>query len=336
MSSDPVPGPRARPAHPLAGPFLALLGFALYASHDALVKHLGATYSAFQILFFSALLSFPLVVAMLLRERAPGSLRPRHPGWSALRTLAMVLSWVGAFYAFGVLPLAETYAILFAMPLMITLIAIPVLGERVGRHRGIAVAIGLAGVMIVLRPGGAALSFGHLAALVGAASAALAAVIVRRIGRDERAAVLVLYPMLASVVLMGLVMPVVYVPVRLADLAVMAVVGVLSLAATLFIILAYRLAEATLVAPMQYSQILWAALFGWLFFAESPDLWTWAGAAVIIASGLYILFRESRRDVSAHRPALATPGRLAPLAGPEEPAPNPAGDDAGSPPDGAR
>lgn len=309
--------PSDEPASGIAGPLMALLAFALYASHDAVVKHLGATYSAFQILFFSALLSFPLVVVMLLRDPTPGTLRPVHPWWSLLRTLAMVTSWAGAFYAFGVLPLAQTYAILFAMPLLITLLSIPILGERVGIHRGIAVLVGLAGVLIVLRPGAEALSAGHVGALLGAGGSALASVIVRRIGREERSAVLLLYPMVASCAMMGLLLPAVYVPVQLLDLAGMGVVGALSFVAALLIIAAYRRAEATVVAPMQYSQILWAAFFGYMFFNESPDLWTVVGAAVIIASGLYILFRESRRNVSANRPALAGAARNDPV-GPSE------------------
>lgn len=305
----------------LAGPLAALLAFALYSTHDAVVKHLGASYSVFQILFFSALLSFPLAVVMLLRDPVPGTLLPRHPGWSLVRTVSMVTGWASVFYAFSVLPLAQTYAILFSTPLMITMLAIPVLGERVGWHRGVAVAVGMAGVLVVLRPGGTELSPGHAAALLAALCSAMSSVVVRRIGRDERAAVLMLYPMVAAVLVMGALLPLVYVPVELADLGAMAVVAVLAFAAALLIIAAYRRAEASVVAPMQYSQMIWAAIFGWLFFSESPDGWTIAGAALIIASGLYILFREGRANVSANQPVLGTGGRIATATAPEGPRP---------------
>jgi len=289
-----------------AGPLLGILAFALYATHDTLVKYLGGSYSAFQIVFFSGLFSFPLIILMLLQDPTPGTLRARHPWWNLLRTVSMVTGWVSVFYAFSVLPLAQTYAILFSTPLLITLLSIPVLGEKVGIHRGGAVLAGLAGVFIVLRPGEADLTLGHAAAMLAAVCSASSSVIVRRIGRDERAAVLMLYPMLASVVVMGAFMPFVYVPVVAIDLAAMAVVAALAFSAALCIIAAYRRAEATVVAPMQYSQIIWAALFGWLFFSEIPDRWTVLGALVIIASGLFILFRESRINVSVNQPVLAT------------------------------
>ncbi|MFN3954916.1 MAG: DMT family transporter [Pararhodobacter sp.] len=305
----------------LVGPLAGLLAFALYSTHDAVVKHLGASYSVFQILFFSALLSFPLAVVMLLRDPVPGTLLPRHPGWSLVRTVFMVTGWASVFYAFSVLPLAQTYAILFSTPLMITLLAIPVLGERVGWHRGLAVAVGMAGVLVVLRPGGTELSPGHAAALLAALCSAMSSVVVRRIGRDERAAVLMLYPMVAAVLVMGALLPLVYVPVELADLGAMAVVAVLAFAAALLIIAAYRRAEASVVAPMQYSQMIWATILGWLFFSESPDAWTIAGAALIIASGLYILFREGRANVSANQPVLGTGGRIATATAPEGPRP---------------
>lgn len=285
---------------------MALLGFALYATHDVLIRILGATYSVFQIMFYMGLLSFPLLVVILIRDPEPGTLRAVHPWWSLARTACVVTSAGGAFYAFTVLPLAQVYAVLFASPLLITILAIPMLGERVGLHRGLAVIVGLCGVLVVLQPGAAPLGLGHVAALVSAMSAAMNGVIVRKIGRDERSAVLLLYPMLANVIVMAMLLPAVYVPMQLGDLALVGVIATLALSAMTLTIGAYRRAEAALVAPMQYSQIIWAALFGALLFGESPKRATVAGATLIIASGLYIVFRESRRNVSANRPVQQT------------------------------
>ena len=185
------------------GAISALISFAIFSTHDVVVKFLGAYYSAVQIIFFSVLLSFPLVTVMLMKDRADGHLRPNHPWWTALRTVSTVITGVSAFYAFSVLPLAQTYAILFAMPLLITVLAIPMLGEKVGMRRGAAVMVGLIGVLIVLRPGSADLSWGHLAALGAAITGAVNSLIVRKIGHAERAAVLMIYPMLASVIATG-------------------------------------------------------------------------------------------------------------------------------------
>lgn len=293
---------------PLSGILSALGAFGLFATHDVAVKMLGGAYSTFQIVFFSVLLTFPLVVLMLLRDDEKGTLIPRHPWWSALRTGAAVVTGICAFYAFSVLPLAQVYTILFAAPLFITILSIPILGEVVRIHRWGAVVAGLIGVLVVLRPGSTDLSLGHAAALIAALSGALGSVIVRLIGREERAAVLMLYPMMANVVLMGMMLPFVYRPMPLGDLGLWAAMAGLSFLASLALIQAYRRADAVLVAPMQYSQILWATLYGWLFFGEGLDMGTAIGAAIIIASGLYIVFREGRGR-SRNAPVLATRSR---------------------------
>lgn len=293
---------------PLPGILVALAAFGLFSTHDIAVKMLGGGYAVFQIVFFSVLLSFPLVIFMLLRDNENGTLIPRHPWWTALRTVSAVITGFCAFYAFSVLPLAQVYAIIFASPLLITILAIPVLGERVGLHRGAAVIVGLIGVMVVLRPSDLNLGLGHAAALTAAFTGALASVIVRKIGRDERSAVLLLYPMVANFAVMGMLLPFVYRPMPLGDLGLWAMMAALAFLASLALIQAYRRADAVLVAPMQYSQILWAALYGWVFFDETIDQGTAIGAGIIIASGLYIVLREGRGR-SRNAPVLRTRSR---------------------------
>ncbi len=290
----------------------ALLAFAIFATHDVLIKMLGGGYSAFQIVFFSVLFSFPLATIMLMRDADEGTLIPRHPWWMAVRTAASVITAACAFYAFSVLPLAQVYAILFAAPLVITVLSIPMLGEVVRLRRWLAVLAGLAGVVVVLRPGGgdAALGAGHAAALAAACLGAFASVVVRKIGRAERSVVLLLYPLVANFVVMGALLPFVYRPMPLGDLGLLAAVAVLSLVATVLLIGAYRSTPAGVIAPMQYSQIVWATLFGALFFEESPDAYTALGAAIIIGSGLYILFREGREGESSNQPNLRNRSRI--------------------------
>jgi S-adenosylmethionine uptake transporter len=294
----------------LRGALLSLAAFGIYATHDVVVKVLGGSYTPFQIIFFAGLLSFPIVSMLLLADKREGNLVPRHPWWSLLRSVTGVATAVLGFYAFSVLPMAQCYAMLFAMPLLITILSIPMLGEKVGVRRGLAVLVGLIGVMIVLRPGTAPLSAGHVSALAAAMMGALSSVIVRKIGKDERSIVLMMYPMLTSVVAMGLVLPWVYVPMPVQDLALMGVIALLGMGGAAGMIAAYRAAPAVIVAPMQYSQIIWAALYGWLFFKESIDGWTATGSAVIIASGIYIVLREGTPDVSKNRPVLENRSRL--------------------------
>jgi S-adenosylmethionine uptake transporter len=293
----------------LKGSVFALLSMGIYATHDTIVKTLGTTYSAFQIIFFAALFSFPLVSLLLLRDKSGATLRPIYPGWVALRTAFALITGVAAFYAFSVLPLAQTYAILFATPLLITILAIPILGERVRLRRWAAVSIGLLGVLVVLRPGTADLGLGHVAALTAAICGAMVSVIVRKIGHAERSVVLLIYPTMTNFVVMGAILPFVYVPMPAADLGLMALIALFGLTASMLLIMAYKAAEAVIVAPMQYSQILWATGYGWFLFEERIDSATLIGASIIIASGLYIVFRENRGEASQHQPVLQTPPR---------------------------
>lgn len=307
----------------LQGGLLALAAFAIYATHDVAVKFLGSHYLPFQIIFFATLLSLPLVVVMLMRDRRAGTLIPKHPWWTAIRVAAALITASSAFFAFSTLPLAQVYAILFATPLLITLLAIPILGERVRLRRGVAVAVGLLGVLIVLRPGQAPLSLGHLAALTASVGSAVAAIAMRRVGGVERSEVMLLYPMIANIAAMGALQPLVYRPMPVEHLGAVAFIAVFGFIGNLLVILAYRKAEAAVVAPMQYSQILWATGYGYLFFGEVPDAPTALGAAVVIASGLYILSREGRARASGTQPVTASQARAGIGAVPKPPSAGP-------------
>jgi drug/metabolite transporter (DMT)-like permease len=288
------------------GALLSLLAFGIYATHDAVVKLLGEDFSPFQLIFFSTLFSFPLAMGMMMRDPQPATLRPVHPWWIALRSGATLLCGLSAFYAFSVLPLAQVYALAFAQPLLITLLAIPVLGERVRLRRGLAVVVGLLGVIVVLRPGATEFSLGHLAALSAAVFGAVASIIVRKVGQEERPVVLLIYPMIANIVVAALFLPAIYRPMDLDSLGLVAFQSLLGWMGGVVIIMAYKAGEAVVVAPMQYVQILFAALYGTLFFNEVIDQWTAVGAGIIIASGLYIVLREDKPGTSANQPVLNT------------------------------
>jgi len=292
------------------GPGFALLGFFLFSTHDVIIKSLGASYSPIQIVFFSTILGFPLATFLLMRDATKSNLIPRYPGWVAARTILAVIGASSVFYAFSALPLSQVYAIIFASPLVITVLAIPILGEKVGIHRWVAVVVGLIGVLIVVRPGSAEIQLGHIAAMIAAVASAAASVIIRRIGREERSVVIMLYPMMANFVVMGALLPLVYKPVPIEHLGGLTAIAVLGFLGGLCIISAYRNAEAAIIAPNQYSQIVWSVIFGALIFNEWPDANTALGAAIIILSGLYILLRETRSQSSQNTPVLRTRTRF--------------------------
>jgi drug/metabolite transporter (DMT)-like permease len=292
-----------------------LLAFASFSTHDVFVKHLGATYSPFQILFFSALLSFPLITLVMIRDSKPGTLIPVHPFWVALRSISGSTAALCSFYAFSNLPLSQAYAFIFATPLVITVLAIPLLGETVRLRRGLAVIVGLLGVLIVLRPGASPLESGHIAALGAAFFGALNSLIVRKIGSRERGVIMILYPMLCNLAVSATILPFVYVEVPIGDLGLFAVLSAIVLVAMGLLVAAYSRASAIVVSPTQYSQIIWAALFGALLFDEYPDGQTYLGTAVIVLSGIYILKREATSDVSTNAPVLNTRTRTGHAAG---------------------
>ena len=296
----------------LSGALLSLAAFGIYASNDVIVKFLGsnASYHPFQTIFFSGLMAFPLMTIVMMSDKSDGNLRPKMPGWTATRSVLTVLNGLTGFYAFSVLPLSEAYPIFFAMPMLVTLMAIPLLGEKVGLHRGLAVVVGLIGVVIVVRPGSANFGLGHIAALAAATIGAMNSVLVRKTGKAERSAVIMLYPMIANFIVSGLALPFVYKPMPITHLGLVAAMAVLGLTASMLAIMAYRRAPAVIVAPMQYSQIIWATIFGSIFFDESHDLITMLGTGVIIASGIYIVLREDKPRVSKNRPVLETRSRL--------------------------
>jgi len=292
----------SRPQNLLQGVFLALLGFGLFSGHDAIIKSLGGVYAPFQVMLFATLFSFVPVSVSIVTDRAVDTFRPHHPWLILIRTVCMLIAGAGGFYAFTVLPMTEVYALLFAAPLLVTVLAVPFLGETIRLRRGLAVIVGFIGVLVVLRPGATELTLGHFAALGAATASAFSNIIVRKISGEERSAVMILIPMIVTIITMGALMPWVYVPVEMIDLGAFAAIGVIGVIAQTFIIGAYRAAPAVLIAPLQYSQILWAVFFGAVFFAEWPDIWVGVGATIIISSGMFIVWRESRLNVSARSP----------------------------------
>ena len=274
------------------GVFLALLGFALYSTHDVFVKHLGGFYSPFQILFFAVLFSFPLVTLYVVKNPRTGSLWPHYPMLMFIRVLAISLTGFCAFYAFSVLALPQTYALLFLTPVIITVLSVPVLGERVGLHRWGSVLLGFAGVLIVLQPTVSSLTLGHAAGIGSAFGAAINALITRKIGPREKTAVMLIYPLLGNFFIFGMILPFVYKPMPLVHLGEITAISVLGFLAMICIVGSFQRATAGVIAPMQYSQIIWAGIFGTMLFDEQM---TWAfvlGAGLIVTSGLYIVQRE--------------------------------------------
>ncbi len=275
---------------------LGFAAFGLYALYDIAIKYLGGIYSPMQVLFCAGLFALPMVTVQVLTDVQRRGLWPVMPGWMALRVGVALVNGVLGAYAFAVLPLAEAYAVFFTMPLMIALLGVPLLGEPMDMRRALAILAGLVGVIVALRPGQVPVTPGHLAALTAAALGALNYVILRRTGAVERPAVLLFWPIAVQFSVLAMAMPFVWQPMPLADLGLTALMAVALVLGGLLIIAAYRAAPVIVVAPMQYSQIVWGVLFGVLFFGEGLSLDTAIGIGIIVASGLVILTHRTPRE----------------------------------------
>lgn len=271
-----------------------LVGAAILTLNDGLIKLLAGTYPTGELLFIRGLFVWPWILLFVMRRGGLAILRVHNIKGQALRGCCVI---AGAFlFITGLrhLALADAVAIAFTGPLFITAMAPLVLGENVGWRRWLAVLVGFAGVLFMLRPGSEALQWAIVFPLGAAICGGLRDLITRRIAGTETT-VAVLAVTTTVVLLAGLATApfVDWVQLRPADIATFAASGALIAVAHTLLIEAFRRGEATLVAPFKYSALLWATLIGYLMFDELPDTWTLVGAVVIVLAGLYVLHRET-------------------------------------------
>jgi len=300
----------AVPAAPAIGAGIGLgaLAFALFTVMDALVKWLSAAYPVHELVFSNSLFALLPVLVVSLRRGGLARLRTRRLGLHVLRGLLGAGGGLLAFYAYSQLPLADAYAIIFTTPLIITALSLPVLGEPVGWRRWSAVGVGFIGVLIMLRPGVAPIGIGSLATFGAACLSALSILLVRKLGTTESTAGIALYSNLTVAVAMIPLLPFGGILPSALDLGLMAAAGLIGGVALLVLIEAYRRAPAALVAPFQYSQMVWAILIGFAIWGDIPEPAKLIGAAVVAASGLFILYRETalgRRPTASLHPNAA-------------------------------
>jgi drug/metabolite transporter (DMT)-like permease len=296
-----VPEPAAKgnpgtsPGGSLAGIGLAATAFALFTVMDTLVKWLSQGWPIPQIIIGNV--SFGLV-PVLIWCAATGrwhQLRTRRPLIHMARGAIGSLGALGAFYGYSRMALADAYAINFTAPLIITALSVPLLGETVGWRRWTAVAVGFAGVLVMLRPGAGMLDPGALGLMIGAFAYALSMVIIRRFGSTESGLSFTVWGFCTQILLLAPTLPFLFVPPALGDLALMALSGTLGGTALLLQVTAFRTTPSAVVAPFQYTQLIWGTLTGWLVWGDLPTGYTVAGAGIVIGSGLYILHREAKR-----------------------------------------
>lgn len=288
MSNVPAPSP-------LHGIYFKLSALVLFCTMDAMVKALGGTYGSFQMMLFRSGIALLPVAVMIWHAGGIRAVRSTRPGLQAFRVCIGICSMFGFFYIFPRMPLVDAYAISFASPLFMVALSVPILGEPVGWRRWTAVAVGFIGVIIMLDPWGIQFHTISLIVLAATFCYALSTVMVRLLSRhDNDVVTLFWFAFCASLVsLVGAIPEWKWPP--LLDWVWLITLGLLGGFAQILITRAWRLAPAAVLAPFDYTSIVLAVAFGYLWFREEPSWTVWYGLPLVIGSGLYILYRERVR-----------------------------------------
>ena len=282
----------SRPANQSAILFM-LAAVALFALMDAGLKLLAPHYPPLQVAALRGLSSLPFVLVWVLCTANLRSLLRVHWPLHVLRGVLGIGMMVGFIYGLRSMPLSTAYSITFIAPMLVTAMAGPLLGETVGRQRWIAIAIGMLGMLVILRPTGQGLATaGGLAVLIAAACYAASAITVRLLAQRDSVQAMVLWFLVLLSLGAGLLAASGWVPVQGSDLWIIAGVGLAGSLAQVALTEAFRRGEASLIAPLEYTALFWVVCLDLALWGVLPDTVTWIGAGIIVASGLYLLRRE--------------------------------------------
>ncbi|MBX9751573.1 MAG: DMT family transporter [Roseococcus sp.] len=274
-----------------------LMAALLFALAACCVKALEGGVPLAQVVLFRSLFALPVLLPLLKQAGGWPALRTAHPMGHVWRTMFGLVGMGGAFYGYATMPLATVTALGFTMPLFLTLLAVPLLGERVGWRRGSAVVVGFLGVLLMVRPTGAEAAglLPSLIVLVAALAWAMSMITIRRMGEAGESGVsIVLWFAIGSSLVSVLVSLPGWVWPSAWQWLLLLGIGIISAGAQLLMTDAYRSGEPTLVAPFEYSGIIWTTLLGALIWAEAPDGWDGLGILILVGSGLYIWWREAQ------------------------------------------
>ncbi|EIM00577.1 hypothetical protein RHOFW104T7_02315 [Rhodanobacter thiooxydans] len=277
------------------GVLLGFMAFAAFAISDAFVKSLRGSLPAYEAVFFGAALglsALPFIKGA--GDRWRDVVLAQRPGLWLVRAGASAVGSIAAVIAFTALPMAEAFVLIFLLPIFVTILSVLVLKEHVGWRRWSAVVAGFVGVLVVLRPGFRVLGIGHLAATVCGLSGAVSMIALRLSGAHEKRVTLYGAGMIGSMLVAGMMMLASFRWPDPAQWGLLLGYGLLAALGAVLLMLATQKAPANHVAPTQYSQMLWAVLFGYVLFDDPLD-WPMAiGIAIILGAGLFTFVREEK------------------------------------------
>lgn len=281
------------------GYLFALAAVTIFATQDGFTKFLGNHYPPILVTMirFWAFAVFVTVIAASSPGGLSGAVRTRHPWLQVMRGVLLVAEIAVAVLAFAKAGLAMSQSILQATPLLVTLLSVPLLGEKVGWKRGLAVLVGLLGVLVILNPAGMHFDLYLLLPLAAALMFALYSVATRAVSRDDSATTSVFYAGVVGAVAISFVGPFFWVPIRPADWIAMGILCVCGTLSHYCLIRAYGLLEAVQVQPITYLQLVLSVMVAVIFFNETLTLNMVAGAIIVVGAGLYTVFREYQLDL---------------------------------------
>ncbi|MCE9522002.1 MAG: DMT family transporter [Alphaproteobacteria bacterium] len=283
---------------PLLGIGLKIAATFVFTLMAAIARHLGETFPVGQIVFFRSLFAFiPIAGLMIYAGHGFSMLATKRPLSHLRRSFTGVCAMFTYFGALMYLPLADVTAISFASPLIVVTLAALMLGEAIRAYRWSAVAVGFVGVLIMVSPhlslgSGEAPTVGLLLAILNAGLVAFTMIFIRMMAGTEPALAIAFYFQLSSTTVSALTLPFAWVTPGGRELALLILMGILGGFGQLFMTNSYRFAQASTLASFDYAAMVWAILFGWLFFSELPAVAVYVGAVIVIASGLFIALRE--------------------------------------------
>lgn len=273
----------------------ALFSILMFSTMDATIKWLGKDYPVHQIMFFRCALAFIPVFFVLSRSEGLSALKSKQPSLQVVRSVVGLVAMGAAFYGFTHLPLADASSVFYTAPLLAVAFSVPILGEKVGVRRWIAVSIGLVGMLIISRPGGSVFNLGGVAMLVAAFAVGLTSNIIRKLNQTDEAISITFYFTLSGTIVttvaclfLGWSTP------TILDLILLIAVGLLGGTAQYLLTLSFRYAEVGVIAPLKYLSIVIGGSLGFIIWGETPDKLTVLGIIIIIFSGLYSVHRETR------------------------------------------
>lgn len=300
MSAIP-PASAPAPASPLPAVGLMLLAVLMFALMDAGLKTLVEHYPPLQVATLRGLASLPLVLVWVLSTVSLRSLLHVYWRLHLLRGALGVAMMFGFVYGLRSMPMSSAYSIAFVAPLLVTAMAVPLLGEQVGPRRWVAIAIGLVGVLVILRPTGEGIATtGGLAVLLASICYAVGAITVRLLAQRDSIQAMVFWFLVILSTASGVLAAPQWLPIDSSDAWTIAGVGVSGSLAQVALTEAFRRGEASLIAPLEYTALVWTVSLDLLLWGVLPDSMTWLGAGIIVASGFYLLRREKVHAPAEH------------------------------------